>query len=311
MIARRRFGRTGLSVPACTLGTGALRLLDPADARRLVQDALELGVDAFELDAGDVAAVAAVGAGLERRDDAPVFVRATSLIPFDLPSAHVLAHQAYSGAHLRAEVEALLRVLGAERLALVQLHAWCSEWLREGDWLEALQRLRAEGKIAGIGISLFDHDVQAGAEAAASGAIDAVQLLYNVFDPSPAPLVSLCGQLDVAVIARSPLHYGALAWRGDEWNRAFAADDWRAGYFYPEHRAETRARVERVAGDVGSAEGGVVAAALRFPLSHPAVSTVAVGARTPEQLRADAAAIAAGPLSAEACAALLRHRWLC
>lgn len=275
----------------------------------MVALALDHGVNAIEIGAGNDASVRLLGDVLRRENAGNrvhVFARATSLVPFDLPSPHVPVDDAYPGRHLRAETEALLSTLGVERLALQQLHAWCPEWQHEGDWLETLDRLRAEGKIAGLGVSLFDHDVTAGFEIVASGLIDAVQAMYNIFDPAPAKtLFPLCQKHDVGVIARSALYYGALGGALD-----FAPDDWRRAYFFDAHRRETGERVERLRAEV-TPDRSVADTALRFSLSHPAVSTVAVGMRNRAQLEANLQAVLAGPLDADRRAALAGHAWLC
>ncbi len=295
----RRLGRTGLEVPELTIGTAAWRTGDAAEIGAMIGLAAERDVTAFEIDAGDSAAVDLLARGGRR--GMLVHARVTSLVPFDLPSPHVSADHAYPRHHIRAETEGLLRRLGVERLALQQLHAWCPEWLHEGDWRETLERLREEGKIAGFGVSLFDHDADAGLTAVAEGAIDSVQAMYNVFDPAAAELLfPLCRRHDVGAIARSPLYYGALAGRVD----GFA--DWRGDYFYGAHARETRERVERL-----REAGPLPELALRFALSHPAVSTVAVGVRTRAQLETALHAIEMGPLGAEQCASLAGHAWLC
>lgn len=308
----RRLGRTGLDISELTLGTSALAAAarsDAAEAGAMVALALDRGVNAIELDAGDKVAAHLLGEMLRREnacDRVHIFARAASLVPFDLPSPHVPVQDAYPGRHLRTETEALLATLGVERLALQQLHAWCPEWQREGDWLETLERLREEGKIAGFGVSLFDHDVAAGFEIVASGRIASVQAMYNVFDPGPArALLPLCRKHDVGVIARAPLYYGALGGRLE-----FPPDDWRRAYFFEEHRRETGERVERLQA-VNPSGRSIADTALRFCLSHPAVSTVAVGMRNRAQLEANLQAVLAGPLDADTCTSLAKHAWLC
>ncbi len=311
----RGLGRTGLKVSEYTLGTSFLERkgVDLAEAGAAVELALERGINAVELGAGGGAADA-VGEILERTGAGQrvhVFSRVTSLVPFDLPSPHVTAQDAYPGAHIRAETEALLRRLGVERLGLQQLHAWCPEWLHEGDWLEMLQRLRGEGKIAGIGISLFDHDVDSALEAVASGAIDCVQVMYNIFDQgAAASLFPLCAKQKVGVIARSPLYFGALASQ-QQTAMPFAEGDWRRDYFFNEHLRETRGRVVRLAREFGLEGSSVTETGLRFCFSHPAVSTVALGMRTRRQVEANLQALDHGPLAPETLARLRAHRWLC
>lgn len=311
----RRLGRTGLEVSACTLGTAALASpgADRSEAGAMIARAIEHGVNAVELDGADGDVAALLGEVLARtgaRSRVHVFARVSSLVRFDLPSPHIPAHQAYPGRHIRTETEALLRTLGVERLGLQQIHAWCPEWLDEGDWLETLERLREEGKIAGYGISLWDHDPDAAATILARGAADSVQLMYNIFDSGAAGgLLPFCQHHDVGVIARSPLYFGALAW--NEGGPVLAPHDWRDGYFHDSHRQETLARVRRMAREVAASGRPLPEIALRFALSHPAVTTVAVGMRTSAQLEANLAAIERGPLQADEIAALAPHAWLC
>jgi aryl-alcohol dehydrogenase-like predicted oxidoreductase len=303
----------GLQVSECAIGTARLAApgSDRAEARAMVAMALDHGVNAFEVAAGDGDAVDLLGEIL-RSERAThrvhVFARVTSRVPFALPSPHVPVQQAYPGSHIRAETEALLARLGVERLALQQLHAWCPEWLGEGDWFETMTRLREEGKIAGCGVSLFDHDVDAALETVASGAVDAVQAMYNIFDQgAAAALLPRCIERDVAVIARSPLYFGALA----DMARDYPRGDWRAEYFYDAHWRETSQRIERLACTATSLNSSVPALALRFCLSHPAIATVALGMRTCEQLSANLQALQDGPLDAETSLSLAVHKWLC
>jgi aryl-alcohol dehydrogenase-like predicted oxidoreductase len=286
---------------------------DPCETAAALALAFERGVNAVTVGAGDAAAANLLSGALAAcggREDMLVIVRASSLVPLDLPSPHVPAGQAYPGRHLRAEVERLLSRLGIERLALLQLHAWCPEWLDEGDWRETLGRLRDEGKIAGFGVSLFDHDVDAALEAVASGAIDAVQVMYNIFDQGAADrLLPLCDAHGIGVVVRSPLYYGALAPAFEP--AAFAGDDWRQSYFFDEHRRETIERVRKLEHLVAPPDRSVSDMALRFSLSHPAVSTVAVGMNRRAHLESNLEALRSGPLDAELRAALGQHKWLC
>jgi aryl-alcohol dehydrogenase-like predicted oxidoreductase len=309
----RTLGRTGLNVSELGIAVSAGR--DPHETRATIALALDHGVNAATIDAGDEAAAIFLGDTLAqqgRRGDLHVIARATSLVRFDLPSPHVPASRAYPGHHLRAEVEALLGRLGVARLALLQLHAWCPEWLGEGDGLETLDRLRAEGKIAGFGVSLFDHDVDAALGVVASGAIDAVQLMYNVFDQAgAAALLPSCQAHGVGVVVRSPLYYGAIVSAADGGARPFLQGEWRRDYFYGAHRRETAARVAALTRDVARPDRSVTDLALRFCLSHPAVSTIATGMHDRRHLETNLRAVALGPLEVHRRAALRNYKWLC
>ena len=318
MMQQRRLGRSGLGVSAVALGTAGLdaqawKDLDPAEASAAIALAFEYGINAVET-SPVYGAEELLGALLKRagaQGRVHVFSHVPSLVPFDLPAPHVPVHEAYPGPHIRASTEASLKRLGVERLGLQQLHAWCAEWLHEGDWLETLGRLREEGKIAGFGVSLFDHDVDAALETVAGGPVDALQVMYNVFDQgAAAALLPLCRRHDVGVVARSALYSGALSPRIER-ARPFPASDWRSAYFFDEHLRETRKRVARLSKEVEPPDRSVSDLALRFCLSHPAVSTVAVGMRTRRHVEATLQAVARGPLPPEKLRLLAQHRWLC
>lgn len=308
----RPFGKTGLSVSELSFGTSALER-GGEEARSALLLALERGINAVEIEAG-CAAEATVGDVLRQQrpqSDVHIFSRVRSLVPFDLPSPHVPAQQAYPGNHLRSETEASLNRLGVERLGCQMLHAWCPEWLEEGDWLETLVRLREEGKIAAIGVSLFDHDLDSGAQVVASGAIDCIEFMFNIFDQrAGSSMLPHCERHDVAAIVRSPLYYGALSSRFAT-RGPFAQDDWRRAYFYEAHRAETEQRVAEVGKLAVALDESISDLAIRFAISHPAVATVAAGMSSRAQVEANVRAVGRGGLDADAIAELRQHRWLC
>src|SRR4051812_20355193 len=123
MIGHRRLGQTRLAVPECTIGTSGWKAGDPAETRAALALALDNGITAIEIDAGDGERVGEILKRERGGREVQVFSRVTSLIPLDLPSPHIPADYVYPGRHIRAETEALLSQLGVERLALQQLHA--------------------------------------------------------------------------------------------------------------------------------------------------------------------------------------------
>jgi aryl-alcohol dehydrogenase-like predicted oxidoreductase len=314
---RRRLGRTGLDVSVLTfnargLDPAACKDIDLAQAGAALALALDHGVNAIASPA-DAEARAAAADLLRRKGQGRavhIFSHAPPLLPHNLPSPHLHADAVFPGAHIRAHAEAALKTFGVERLAILFLPAWQPEWTKEGDWLRTLQALKKEGKIAGFGIAPFDHDPGAASDAAQSGQIDCVEVMYNPFDPEAAvDLFPLCQEKGVGVVARSPLYGGALA---AGWGEvAFAPADWREAFFYPEHRAETRERVAGLASEVSPPDDTVADLALRFSLSHPAVSTVSIGMRTPAHVEANVAAAARGALSQKVLDRLALYKWLC
>jgi aryl-alcohol dehydrogenase-like predicted oxidoreductase len=140
-----------------------------------------------------------------------------------------------------------------------------------------------------------------------TGMVDCVQTIYNIFDQTPErELFPLCQEMNVGVIARVPLDEGSLTGRIDE-NTKFPAGDFREYYFRGDHKKQVVEHVRPLQRDLG--ERDLPATALRFCLSHPAVSTVIPGMRSVRHAEANCALSGTGPLDAETMAIVRRHAW--
>jgi len=202
--------------------------------------------------------------------------------------------------------ETSLKNLGLEQLDLQQLHVWNPEWLGCEEWRLAAEDLKKSGKIRAFGLSLSEHDPDSGLEAVATGLIDAVQVIYNIFDQSPeVKLFPLCQERKVGVIARVPFDEGALTGGFSEATE-FVPGEFREWYFRDGRKAEAAAHADAIKRDV---PGDLAATALQFCLSHPAVTTVIPGMRRVRNVEANIAVSGRGPLPAETMAILKRHAW--
>jgi aryl-alcohol dehydrogenase-like predicted oxidoreductase len=216
--------------------------------------------------------------------------------------------ECYPPDHIAEYVQRSLENAGAARFDLVQLHTWNDAWLEDERWYRKLDDLRRQGLIGAIGISLGRWDPESGVRAAKSGLIDAVQVVYNVFDQAPEDeLFPACQEHGVAVIARVPFDEGSLTGTLTADSR-WPEGDWRNSYFTPEKLAATLERVEALRKDVPPGMT-LPELALRFILSHPAVSTTIPGMRRKAHVAANLAVGGRGPLTAEQIARLRRHRW--
>jgi aryl-alcohol dehydrogenase-like predicted oxidoreductase len=134
-----------------------------------------------------------------------------------------------------------------------------------------------------------------------------VQVIYNIFDQAPEQrLFPLCQELNIGVLARVPLDEGALSGSMTE-STTFPPGDFREWYFRGDRKRQVMEHVEALKKDLDGA--GVADTALRFCLSHPAVSSVIPGMRTRRHVEANAAVADAGPLNAGMMARLKRHAW--
>jgi aryl-alcohol dehydrogenase-like predicted oxidoreductase len=138
--------------------------------------------------------------------------------------------------------------------------------------------------------------------------IDAVQVIYNVFDQAPEDeLFPVCRELGVAVIARVPFDEGSLTGTLTK-ESTWPATDWRSTYFVKENLNATVDHVERLR-PVVPAGMDMPELAMRFILSNPDVSTVIPGMRKPKNVRANVASSDRGALPAELQRTLRDHRW--
>ncbi len=205
--------------------------------------------------------------------------------------------------------EISLQRLGLERIDLQQMHVWTDAWVETDEWKKAAEQLKRQGKIKAFGISVNDNEPESALQLAATGLIDSVQVVYNVFEQSPAEkLFPICQEHGVAIIARVPFDEGALtgSFRPD---MKFEPDDWRAGYFKGERLIQTCERVERLKAFLRPGVETLSALSLKFVLSHPAVSTVIPGMRKISHVEANCAAVEGGVLTAEELQRLKSHAW--
>src|SRR5450432_3038241 len=138
--------------------------------------------------------------------------------------------------YIVASTEESLRNLKMETLDLQQLHVWNPEWLERDEWRRAAEDLKRSGKIRYFGLSLNNHEPDSALTVIKTGLIDAVQVIYNVFDQTPeASLFPLCSELGVGVLARVPLDEGALTGTITE-QTTFEPGDCRERYFRDERK---------------------------------------------------------------------------
>ena len=201
------------------------------------------------------------------------------------------------------------RNLGCDTLDLEQFHVWSPEWVEESEWRDTVAELKESSRVRFVGISVNDHQPASVISTLRTGLIDCVQVIYNIFDQSPEDkLFPVCQQLDIGVIARVPFDEGSLA-GGITPQTKFEPGDWRNSYFRGKRKQEVWERVQRLQRDLGAAEP-LPQTALRFCLSHQAVSTVIPGMRSRKHVAENVKASVAGPLPAATLEILRHHRWL-
>lgn len=313
----RALGKTGLNVSevgfgAWAIGGGMWGGRRDDDARAAMERAVERGVNFIDtaLVYGDGHSERLVGEFV--RAHAGVAV-ATKVPPKSFqwparPGAKLAEY--FPPRWIRECCERSLVNLGLERIDLLQLHVWADAWTDQDEWYRVMTDLRDEGKIRSIGISINSHDPASAVRVARSGRVDALQVFYNIFDQSPEDeLYPACVEHGVGVLARVPLDEGSLTGKLTL-DTQFPAGDFRAEYFGGALLSETVKRVEALRPIVESSATSLARGALRFCLSHPAVSTVIPGMRSTHQADENTAASDDGPLPADVLQSLRAHRWV-
>ena len=171
-----------------------------------------------------------------------------------------------------------------------------------------MEKLRASGKVAAVGVSVNRWEPSNGLRAVLEGLADAVQVIYNIFDQNPEDaLFPICRMKDVAVIARVPFDEGTLTGTLTV-NSTWPAEDWRNTYFVPENLKSSVAHADALRPLV-PADNSMAQMALRFILNNSDVATIIPGMRKRQNVEANVAASAMGPLSAALHKQLRAHRW--
>ncbi|HWT22025.1 MAG TPA: aldo/keto reductase [Solirubrobacteraceae bacterium] len=315
---RRRLGRTGLEVSevgygAWGIGGSGWLGAEDDESMRALDRALDGGINLIDtaLGYGDGHSEELVGQVVRARGE-------TIHVATKIPPKNGLwparkgtrAEEAFPADHVRACTEQSLRNLGLDTIDVQQFHVWDDDWVEQGDWREAIDDLKRAGKIRFFGISINDHEPHNGVALVRSGAVDSVQVIYNVFDQSPEDeLFPACREHDVGVLARVPLDEGGLTGRITP-DTTFPEGDFRARYFRGDRKREVHERAQAIAADLGIELDDLAEVALRFILSAEEVSSVIPGMRSVRNVDRNCAVGDGRGLAPELVERLRAHRWV-
>ena len=312
----RKLGRTGLEVSEIGYGAWGISGKQWVGAEdelsvRALQQANEHGVNFFDtaLAYGEGHSEQLIARAFGQRNDVVI---ASKVPPKNetWPARHDSAlDEVFPRPYVFDCLDQTLRNLGRETIDLIQFHVWNDRWASEQEWLETVSQIRSSGRARFVGISINDHQPTNSLQALATGLIDTVQVIYNIFDQSPQDeLFGYCQKNNIGVIARVPFDEGSLTGKVRP-DTVFPADDFRNSYFGGDRKQQVWEHVQKMTAALGVGIDQLPAVALRFCISHPAVSTVIPGMRTPGHVAANTAVSEAGPLSAAQLETLRKFRW--
>ncbi|MFD4631065.1 aldo/keto reductase [Streptomyces sp. NPDC058284] len=315
----RRFGRLGYQVSEVGYGMwgiaggeGGWSGADDATGQEALDESIRLGCNFFDTAwiYGRGHSEELLGRLLKRHQEKRLYV-ATKIPPKDrnFPSTRdSRLADVFPEDHILEYTRKSLEGLGTESIDLLQFHVWEDGWADDPRWQDPIRRLKDEGVVKGVGISVNRWEPTNVLKTLDTGLIDAVQVIYNIFDQAPEDeLFTACQERDIAVIARVPFDEGTLTGTLTH-ETTWPEDDWRSSYFVPENLHASVDHADRLK-EVVPADMTMPELALRFILQHPAVSTVIPGMRSVRHVAANLGVSGAEPLSPELYAELRRHRW--
>ena len=289
----RRLGKTDFNVSEVSLGTWQVggkwgAPFDDKLADQIINTAIDHGVNF--IDTADV-----YSEGLSEK----AVARVVSSRPEEVFIATKCGRRTqphlpeeYSPERLIGFVEDSLKNMGLETIDLIQFHCPPSEIYRSDEYFETFDRLKDQGKIRNLGVSV--EKVEEALMAIDYPNVNSVQIIFNMFRLKPAELFfKKAADKDVGIIVRVPLASGLLTGKfgtkthfekGDHrnFNRHGEAFDKGETFSGVDYETGLKA-VDEISNLFSDRNEPLAEIALRWILMFPEVSTVIAGASRPEQ----------------------------
>lgn len=304
----RKLGKTGFKVSEVSLGTWQVggRWGDPFNdktAEHIINTAIDEGVNF--IDSADVYSDGQSEAAVAR----VVKSRSEEVYIATKCGRQIQPHtaEAYTTRRLTAYVEESLQNMQLETLDLVQLHCPPTEIYKRPEIFEAFDRLKEQGKIRNLGVSV--EMVDEALMAMQYPNVTTVQIIFNMFRLKPSEqFFAKARENNIGIIARVPLASGLLTGKMTE-QTSFGPEDHRSFNRDGEafDKGETFSGVDFNLGleavdelkGLFPAQESMAAWAIRWVLMFPEVSTVIPGASRAEQVRPNVHASELPPLTKE------------
>lgn len=311
----RTFGRTAFKVSEIGYGMWGLAGWTGTDARELdraLDRSVELGCNFYDTAWGYGAGKSEQILGqLVKRHPEKNLYQATKIPPKNMqwPSkSHFRLEDCFPYDHIIEYTEKSLKNLNVDCVDLQQFHVWEDGWAQNDQWKKAVEKLKQDGKIRFMGVSVNRWEPDNVLETLKTGLIDTVQVIYNIFDQAPEDnLFPLCRQLNIGVIARVPFDEGSLTGTLTK-DTKFPKDDWRSTYFVPENLRSSVQHADGLRPLIPPAMT-MPEMALRFILENNDVHTIIPGMRKLRNVESNVSVSNGKRLDAALVKKLKSHRW--
>ena len=283
----RAFGKTGLNVTALGFGAPDIGVLDvdAAEAGRLLNELLDLGVNVIDTAAVYGSSEEIIGGAISHRRDQFALISKCGAQEEGLTGA------AWSPELIANTIDRALQRLRTDRLEVMVLHSCDLETLERGEALGALLEAKRAGKLRHVG---YSGDNEAAAHAAGMPDVEVIETSVNLCDQANLDgALTAAGRNGKGVIAKRPI--ANAAWKDPDEQLGIYVN-----YSRPYH--ERLGAMGFTPGDFGFPDDSPASwaeLALRFTLSFDDVHTAIIGTTNPGHLRANAAAVSKGPLPRE------------
>ena len=311
----RTFGRTGWQVSEIGYGMWGLADWTGSDKQevlRALERSVDLGCNFFDTawGYGEGVSEEILGQLLQKYPDKKLYA-ATKIPPKNRqwPSrAGSDIADVFPADYIVEYTEKSLKNLGVDTIDLMQFHVWEDSWASLDEWQEAITKLTQQGKVQAWGVSVNRWEPDNCLDTLKTGMIDAVQVIYNIFDQNPEDnLFPLCRELNIGVIARVPFDEGTLTGTFTK-ETTFPASDWRSTYFVPENLNSSVDHADALKPLIPQGMT-MPEMALRFILANPDVHTTIPGMRQIRNVDANMSASDGRILTPELLHELKAHRW--
>ena len=297
----RPFGATGLDVSAVGFGCwevgGGYGEADEAEFTQALHRALDLGINCFDTAEGYGmgASEQALGRALGSRREEAIIVTKFGMNYRDKPNLRDSSRE-----RVFASIDKSLKNLGTDFVDVYLVH-WPDRLTPFEETMGALEEVVRDGKVRFVGLSNFKPDeIEACRQAFR---VDVVQYGWNMFDRRmDREILPYCQEHGIGFMAYGSLCFGLLSGTFTE-DMDFGGADWRSrkgnmgsikmfeNIFGEETFPRNVRAVEELKGIAARYDKSLPQLALRWAISHPAVSTALVGCRNVAEVEDNVGAV--------------------